>query len=351
VKGRTGSETRRVFLGRSARAGAGLVLMSVIPSWALQARRHTRAYRERSFFTMGSVATISAYGESAVQIDQAIRKVIEEFSRLDRLLSIYDPRSELSRINAAAGRETVCVHPEVLRLLKQMRQWSADTEGAFDMTVEPLMRLWGFRDRLRFLTPSDTEIRQALVAVGADRVHIDETLETVGLDHPASLLDSGGWGVGYAVDRAVEILRKEGIESAFVNHSGDARTFGIPDDSEGWIAGIPHPDNPTAMMRSFVLKDCAISTSGTYEKFVELGEKQYGHLMDVLKGIPESDVASMTVVAAESLKADVLSTAAACRPGLLSPGRWDGIRFLMMKRNGNDLNVTQYLDGGVRLHE
>ncbi|HEX9614958.1 MAG TPA: FAD:protein FMN transferase [Bacteroidota bacterium] len=305
--------TRRMFLGRATRAGLGIVLLQSIPPWAIGRMRHTKAYRERSFFSMGSVATVCAYGESTKQIDHAVNKVIAEFGRLDRMLSVFDSASEISRINSAAGREPVSVSDEVCDLLGEARRWTERTSGQFDITVGPLMELWGFRGTLPGEIPPDSAIRRVLEAVGVRHLVIDRRNRMAGLDHRDSKLDLGGIGVGYAIDRAVGILKSEGIENAFLNHSGDAFALGKPDDQNGWIAAIPDPDKPSAALHDLCLSDCAVSTSAAYERFVKVGAERYGHVMDVQLGRPGRSGGSVTVVAGGAETADALSTAAFSR--------------------------------------
>lgn len=329
--------SRRTFLGKAARAGAGWVLMSVVPPWAFGQRMRGRAYRERAFFAMGSVATVSAYGESLAQTDQAINKVIAEFGRIERLLSVFDPASEISRINASAGKEPVAVSVETAGLVVRMSDYAVQTGGAFDATVEPLMRLWGFRDLRRTASPSDREIAATLDVVGMKHVTADARAGTVGLDRRGVRLDSGGWGVGYAVDRAIAILQSEGIESALVNHSGDARAFGVPPDGGAWNAAIPDPRRRDEFIRTLTLENTAISTSADYETFVTLGNARYGHLIDMRTGKPADQVASVSVLAESSLAADVLSTALACgAPGVPEGGRMSAI---VVRKDGDEIHT------------
>jgi thiamine biosynthesis lipoprotein len=328
------------------------MLVHIMPSWLMAGQKHTHAYRERSFFTMGSIATVCAYGDTTRQIDRAINKVIEEFNRLDGLLSVYMPTSEISRINASAGSDSAAVSSEVVTLIREMKVLAEQTGGAFDMTVEPLMRLWGFRNTPRSEVPSDSEISAVLDAVGNNHVFVDESEGRVGLDHPASRIDSGGWGVGYAVDRAVAILKAEGISSALVNHSGDARTFGIPEEQEGWAVAIPNPEHPDEMLKTVRLQGCAISTSGDYERFVTINSMRYGHLMNVRNGHPETTVSSVTIFAGTSLTADVTSTASACSFEMLSRlESLPGLSYIVVQKGPEGLNVREFLRGDVQAYE
>ncbi len=263
---------------------------------------------------MGTVVSIQAYGERVSQVNYAITRAQEEFQRLDNLLSLYKPDSLLSRVNRLAGKEEVRVPIEFIALIDSARLFHQQTQGAFDVTVEPLMRLWGFRSEEHSLhrLPSDREIASRLEAVGFHRIAMNRNAQTVGLTHERACLDFGGIAVGYSVDRAVNILRAEGIESAFINHSGDAYALGAPLDAEGWEVAIPNPLNTRETAERLMLRDKAISTSGGYEKFVTAGGDRHGHVLNPATGKSADSLLSATVVADSSLDADALSTGFFC---------------------------------------
>lgn len=300
--------SRRKFLGQTLKSVGGLVFISDFP---LKSRQ---TYLERSFFTMGTVVTISAYGESRQHVTHAIDKAAQEIQRIDRLMSLYKADSQLVQVNSEAGKRGVNVDKDVIKVVQEARRFHHLTRGSFDITVEPLMRLWGFRQEPPFLSiqPSDAEIRKTAEAVGFGHILIDEKHQTIGLDHPASQIDLGGIAVGFSVDLAVKALRSEGIESAIINHSGDAFALGKPEDDSGWRVGIPNPVNPEELVASFTLCNKAISTSGNYEKFVQLGSKRYGHIFDAPRGVPAEFSLSTTVITTTAIAADALSTGIFC---------------------------------------
>lgn len=328
--------TRRRFLGKGLAGGLGLMVLPAIPFRGFGGSR--AAYRERSFFTMGSVATVSAYGESHAHIDQAVNRLVAEFQRLDGLLSVFNPASEISRLNAAAGRSAVKLSGETIGLLRRALEINRRTKGAFDVTVEPLMKLWGFRGERRNI-PTDAEIARTLESVGPHQLVFESAFEA-GLKSEGACVDLGGIGVGYAVDRAVAVLRSVGIESAFVNHAGDAYALGAPEGEDGWIAVVPDPANPAGTLRAFSLKDRAVSTSAGSERNVTLDNLRFGHVMDVRSGRPEHRTLSMTVIASNALEADAFSTAAFCDAAVLASD--SSISFLSVRENGN---------GGIRIDE
>ncbi len=300
--------SRRRFLGQTLKSAAGLVFLSNPPL------KSGQSYLERSFFTMGTVVTISAYGESRRHVSHAIDKAIQEIQRVDRLMSLYKADSQLARVNSEAGKRAVKVDGDLIDVVQVAKRFHGLTGGSFDITVEPLMRLWGFRHEPPTLStpPSDSEIRNTLDAVGFTHVFIDEKNQTLSLDHEASKIDLGGIAVGFSVDLAVKSLQSEGVESAFINHSGDAYALGSPEGDSGWRVAIPNPMNPGETVRSLTLSNTAISTSGNYEKFVLSGSRRYGHMLDVQRGIPSEHALSATVIAPTAIEADALSTGIFC---------------------------------------
>jgi len=307
-------KNRRSFLKTGARSLAGFMLMTSSPPWIRGSLTHTTAYRERSFFTMGSVATISVYGESTQQIDEAINRVIGEFQNADGLLSVFNPASCVSKLNGAAGREEFLMDPEVVQLFVLARKFSELTNGAFDVTVEPLMRTWGFRNKQKELLriPSDRELTNLLSSVGYENIVIDMKSQLIGLRNPLAAVDLGGIAVGWTIDRAVAVLREYGVTAAFINHGGDAYALGIPEESDGWRVGIPDPDDPEETIHKMILHNEAIATSGNYQNFVRIGHRRFGHLLDARSGRPDSELLSMTVVAKTALEADAFSTGLFC---------------------------------------
>lgn len=307
--------SRREFLKRSVRIAPGLVLFSSLPSFLKGKTLHgAPAYVERACYTMGTVVTLSAYGESYNHVNQAITKAFQEIQRIDNLMSLYKPESRLSLINRNAGKAPVRVERDLISIIASARHYYTMTRGAFDITIEPLMKLWGFRKEQPTLEhlPSDKEIQSRLEAVGYNNIVINEADQSVGLINPRAQLDLGGIAVGYSVDRAVSILKSEGITSAFLNHSGDAFALDAPENAEGWEIAIPNPHQPNEMMAGYIIRDQAVSTSGSYEKYVTVDAEQFGHILNPQTGKPGTSMQSATVFAPTSLEADALSTGLFC---------------------------------------
>lgn len=306
--------TRRQFLRTSGNFVAGSVFFSTTPLSLLPRQTRSHILVHRAFVTMGTVVSATLYVERESHAQHVLTRIYEEFQRIDNIFSLYKPGSFLNAVNRAAGRGAVAVTPDFFTLIDAARSFHAQCRGAFDITIEPLMELWGFRDDSTrgFPPPSDRDIRERLDAVGLHQILLNRKTSTVGLLHPRARLNFDGIAVGYAVDRAVALLKAEGVQSAFINQSGDAYALGKPEDADGWVIGIPHPLNPQEIIHQLTIADRAVSTSGNYEKYVLRSGSAYGHILSPFTGTPAASMLSATVFADSSLEADALSTGLFC---------------------------------------
>lgn len=266
---------------------------------------------ERTCYAMGTTITIQAWGLDHQDLHRAITRAVESFYTMDRLMSVFDPRSDVSLLNAAAGKDEVKLHDDVLDVLSYAQNLTLNSGGYFNVLVEPLMRRWGFRNTGPAVKrpPSDKELYTLLEALHPKNLLVDRKNSRAALVSPLSSVDLGGIAVGFSVDRAMDLLRQEGVENAFINHSGDAAARGNSPDEEGWKVRIPDPVEPDRIMAEFVVRNESVSTSGNYRSFVPLDDRRFGHILDPLVGRPAEKLLSLTVVAPRSLDADALSTA------------------------------------------
>ncbi len=286
---------------------------------------------ERARVLMGTVVRITVYASSQRHGHHAINQAFEEIARLERLFSVFDPSSDISRINRAAGMNPVRVDPETITMLERAGEWTVLTRGAFDVTVEPCMRLWGFRDDADTRQyPSDREIARTLDAVGARHLELHPEESTAGLNRTGCAIDLGGVAVGYAVDCAVRVLKREGILCAFINHGGDAYALGAPPGSDGWPVMVPHPSGRREPAFERTLRDMAVATSADSTQFRMLGGVRCGHLMDVATARPSGAALSVTVIADEAIAADALSTGLFCLGETRPPASPPGIEVLAL---------------------
>lgn len=259
---------------------------------------------ESSAQAMGSLYTVAVYGEDRTQLTAAVEAALQEARRLDDLLSNYRRESELSQINREAARKPVKVSVELFDLLEKCQQYSRASEGAFDWTVGPLMRVWGFYKGTGRL-PRREEVAEAMKSVGYDHIHLDRQNRTVSFDAPGVELDPGGIGKGYAVDRMADVLRDAGIQTALVSAAGSSiYAMGAPPGEKGWPIHIRDPKSETVTAADVYLKDESLSTSGAYEKFFEAEGKIYSHIMDPRTGYPAQGMLSVSVIAPKTLDSE-----------------------------------------------
>jgi FAD:protein FMN transferase len=260
---------------------------------------------ELSDEAMGSTFSIVLYGHDRSQLETAADAAFDEVHRLDRLLSNYKPDSEWSEVNRTAGVRPVKLSAELFRLLSDCMAYSRQSDGAFDITVGPLMKVWGFYKGEGAL-PRPSEVSDALTRVGHRHVRLDAAARTIHFDRPGVELDPGGIGKGYAVDRMVEILKRTGVHIALVSAAGSS-IYGMgapPGEPAGWRITIRAPDDPLASVAEVFLKDMSLSTSGSYEKFFWADGRTYAHIMDPRTGYPAQGTASVSVQAPRTIDSE-----------------------------------------------
>jgi thiamine biosynthesis lipoprotein len=247
---------------------------------------------------------VTVYGADQYRLDSAIDDAFEEARRLDQMLSNYRPDSEWSKVNQGAYQRPVRVSPELYDLLDKCLDYSRRSDGAFDITVGPLMKLWGFY-RQTYRVPHAAEIRSVLGRIGYAHIHLDPAHHTVRFDAPVEM-DPGGIGKGYAVDRMADILRRDGVTMGLIS-AGRSSIYAIgapPSEPRGWHILLPDPHNAHQTAWELYLKDESMSTSGTSEKFFIAGGKTYSHLMDPRTGMPVQGMLEVSVVTPRTLDSE-----------------------------------------------
>jgi len=261
---------------------------------------------EKSADAMGSTYSIAIYGEDRVRMEAAVDAAFDEVRRLDDMLSNYKPESEWSEINRLAAAKPLRISPEMFLLLSASVEYSRESEGAFDISVGPLMKVWGFYKGTGHL-PHRPEVLAAMTRVGYRHIVLDPGAQTVWFDRPGVELDPGGIGKGYAVDKMVDVLRQNGFSIALVAGSGSS-IYGMgspPTEPRGWRVEIKDPWSPSRRSAEVFLKDMSMSTSGSYEKFFRAEGKTYAHIMDPRTGYPAQGSVSVSVIAPRTLDSEV----------------------------------------------
>lgn len=263
---------------------------------------------ERVRPAMGSELHLTAWTTDEPSALAGFDAVFAEFDRLERLMSVWVDGSDIVRLNAAAGDHPVSVSPEVREALRIAHQVSEWTGGAFDVTFGALTGLWKFDTQDKDgSVPDSADVRARLPLVNYRDLVVDEQAGTAFLKRTGMRVNLGGIGKGYAVDRAVEILRQRGVRDFMVQAGGDLYVAGHR-GGRPWRLGIRDPRGPA--QRSFAaldLSDGTFSTSGDYERFFMKNGRRYHHILDLRLGEPARDCRSVTLVTNQAVIADALA--------------------------------------------
>jgi FAD:protein FMN transferase len=258
---------------------------------------------------MGTIFTIDLNVPDQATAEQNMNLAFEEIDRLEALLSNYRPSSELSRISREAGSAPVVTDPETFRFLERSFYWSRVSDGAFDITVGPLLRAWGFffhQGRI----PSQTELNALHDKIGWRHVSLDPETRTISFtNHQPMELDPGSIGKGFAVDSVVKLLRDHGVTSAFISAGGSTLyAIGTVPGVDGWPVDIPDPRVPGKTATSILLKDTSLSTGACTEKFFIKNGHRYCHIFDPRSMRPVEGMLQTTVIDPSATDSDALST-------------------------------------------
>jgi thiamine biosynthesis lipoprotein len=258
---------------------------------------------------MGAPWTITVHTESRAAGERAIAAAFGEIARLEAVLSDYDPTSELARLSAAAPMaEPVAVSDDLWRVLVAAEAFRDASDGGFDISVGPLTALWR-QSRRSGRLPRKDKLARALAAVGRGTVELLPESRAVRLPKPGTRLDPGGIGMGYAADRALELLAARGIRAAMIDASGDVLVSGPPPGRDGWRIAVA-PLRPGGAGDWLVLANAAVTTSGDAHQAVEIEGNRYSHIVDPRTGLGVPGPAAVTVIAPDAATADALATAA-----------------------------------------
>jgi thiamine biosynthesis lipoprotein len=259
---------------------------------------------EQSAEAMGSTYSIAVYGEDQATLETAVDQAFDEVRRLDAELSNYKPESEWSEVNRFAAERPVKVPGDLFDLLSACVEYSRESEGAFDITVGPLMRVWGFYKGTGHL-PKKSEVDAARKIIGWQNIQLDRTAQTVSFAKKGIEMDPGGIGKGYAVDRMVDVLRRNGIKIGLVSASGSSiYAMGAPPHADGWHVEIKNPRDLSKTITEVVLKDESMSTSGSYEKFFKADGRIYSHIMDPRTGYPAPGMLAVSVLTPRTIDSE-----------------------------------------------
>ena len=259
---------------------------------------------------MGVPFKIALYAPDKATANKAADAAYARIRNLNRIMSDYDAQSEVMRLCRTSGPgKPVKVSRELLLVLSRSLALSKQTDGAFDVTVGPLTKLWR-RARRQKKPPPANRLAEARKLVGFRFLQIDEKAGTVELLKPGMRLDLGGIAKGYAADEALAVLRKHGITRALIDGSGDIVVGDPPPGTSGWRIGIAPLDRPDRRPSRFLrIKNAAVATSGDAFQFLEIDGRRYSHIIDPRTGLGLTTRRSVTVIARHGITADSLASA------------------------------------------
>ena len=305
----------------------------------------------RAHTAMGSDVEITAWTDDEGRAYDAFAAVFAEFDRLDALLSVWKPASDVARINAAAGGDPVSVSTETIEVLRAAHQISTWTDGKFDVTFAALADVWKFDHDQDDRIPAAAQVAARLPLIDYRRLTVESSGRTVQLHDEGMRLHLGGIGKGYAIDRAVSILQAFGLRDFLVQFGGDLYVRGRP-GADSWRIALQDPrGRPGESFATLELTDATFSTSGDYERFFIEGGVRYHHIIDPETGQPARGCRSVTIVAKSATVADALTT------GVFIIGPHEGMELIerldevegVIVSSANEVLVSSGLRNRVRL--
>jgi thiamine biosynthesis lipoprotein len=276
--------------------------LSVTASVGLsQTANETREFR----YLMGTSVQVAAMGGDEPRRKAAIAEAFGSIQEVDRLMSNYRPDSELALINARAAKEAVRVSDPMFSVLEAAQEISRKSGGAFDVTVGPLVRLWGFHDKKPHV-PSPEELSRVRPLVSNANLILDARARTVRFAREGVELDLGGIAKGFAVEIAGGVMRRHGL-SAFIDAGGNQYMVGAPEGRKTWTLGIKDPETPEHLLGTLDIDEGSVSTSAQGSSFLVANGRKYGHILDPRTLEPAADRLSVTIVSRDATVADALS--------------------------------------------
>ncbi len=293
---------------------------------------------------MGTIVEIAVAGEDRAHAARAIATAFGEIARVEGKFSAFKDGSVIRRINGLKAGEGLDIDDEALYVIGEAIRYNRITEGAFDITVKPLVDLWGFSTH-RHRVPAHDEIAAALSVVGAKYILLDSARKKISLAKVGVRIDLGGIAKGYATDRAIEVLRGLGIKNAIVNSGGDMYCMGERAPGEAWHIGIQHPRLKGKTIRELRVKDAAVVTSGDYEKFFMADGRRLSHIIDPSSGMPVgADPSSVTIIAPHAMEADALATAfmiLGYEKGAKVMDKFEGVEWLLTRESKGNVEALE----------
>ncbi len=272
-----------------------------------------RSQVTRASYVMGTMIEIQVTGASDTISQEAIDKSFRELRRLDAIMSRHLADSPLNKINGLAGQTWIKVDQDLYNVIKASIHYSQMTDGAFDITIAPLIDLWKASKSTNHV-PKQVNINKVLKSVHYNCIKIHPKLPMISLAHRGVAIDLGAIGKGYAISKILTILKNYSFKSIKINFGGQIYLAGSSKDSDSWKVGIRDPLSRNHVLMWVHARNKSVSTSGGYERYVTIGGKRYSHILNPKTGYPVSHILSATVISKDPIMADALSTAISVMP-------------------------------------
>lgn len=304
-------ENRSTVLSKFQTWGILLFIAAAGCLWAFlkQPQQNSeKSYKVFSYPIMGTVCNVTFFENDRIA-EKSAKAVYNELYKIESMCNIFNPLSEITKLNtSAADRPFVC-SPELYELLLKCKKAHELTRGTFDITAKPLMDLWGFYTAKKQI-PTQSEIAKTLEVVGLNKVKFDNKHRSVAFSVKGMSFDLGGVAKGAALDNAAAAAKAAGAKNFLLNLGGNIACFGKNKNGKNFfLVGIRDPQNRNAVIKQLQISEAFCATSGNYERFNIINGKRYSHIMNPLTGYPVQNMYSATVVTAKGIDSDILSTA------------------------------------------
>ncbi len=309
-----------------------------------QNKREAKAHN-KVLKLMGSRFEVTAVSENDSLAWQAINAAIDEITRIERLISSWDTKSQTSAVNRQAGIKAVQVDEELFRLIARSLKVSKLTDGAFDISFASIDKIWKFDGSMEKM-PHEDKIAASVAKINYENILLNEDKKTVFLRKQGMKIGFGAIGKGYAANRAKQVMQALGIKAGLVNAGGDLTAWGQQADGKNWRIAIADPNDKTKVLAWLAIKNTAIVTSGDYERFVTFDGKRYAHIINPRTGYPTTGIKSVTIVCPDAEIGDALATSVFVlgeKAGLSLINQLKGVECLIIT-DENEVKTSENLE-------
>lgn len=285
---------------------------------------------------MGSRFDITLVGKDSVSINKNIDKAKEEIERIENEISEWKPETLVSLVNKNAGKQPVKVSKELIELTKSAIYFSKITNGAFDISIVAMDKIWKFDGSMKHM-PDKISIKNSVKNVDYKNIIINEKEQSLFLKKAGMKIGFGSIGKAYAAEKAKELMQKLGVEAGIINAAGDVATWGKQPDGEPWRIGIQNPFQPDEIEDILDMNNNAVVTSGSYEKYADIGGKRYSHIINPKTGMPSTGLISVSIIGSDATFANGLSTSIMVlgkKKGLMLLQKFKDYSFVIIEDNG-----------------